>query len=39
MKGQGMLPVITKALQQFLVNVLQNLYESQMLEFHPFVLC
>lgn len=39
MKGQGMLSEITKALQQFLPSILQNLCESQMLEFHPFILC
>lgn len=38
MKGQGMLSVITKALLQFLLSILQNPYESQMLEFHLFVL-
>lgn len=39
MKGQGMLSVITKALQQLVLSILQNPYESQMLEFQPFVLC
>lgn len=38
-KGQGMLSVITKALQQLLQSSLQNPHESQMLAFHPVVLC
>lgn len=37
-KGQGMLSLITKALQQLLRSSLQNPHESQMLAFHPVVL-